>query len=539
MRGPLRKMATSLFRSRAIHLPNAAVLRLFCSTTAAADHHHYEFSSETDALKPTLPEMEPSTDADLVSQILLQHHNPFHPMESVLQLRGIALSPFLIHQTLLRLRHSSKVALAFFHFSQSCPGSPLDATAFNLLIDTLCRVRQFDAAWQLIIQMEHRKISPNFTTFYLLIRRLIAAGLTRQAIRAFSEMYIFIDDNGEEDVWNSYFCYLLDSLCKYGYVRVATELFNKEKWRISVNCKIYTVLIYGWCKAKKIEMAKSFLGEMITKGIDPNVVTYNVLLNGICRRASLHPDGRFEMVIREAEKVFDEMRQRGVEPDVTSYSILLHVYSRAHKPELSLEKLRMMREKGICPTIASYTSVIKCLCSCGRIEDAEVLLEGMVGSGVTPIAATLNCFFKEYRGRKDIDGALRLYGRMKDGSLCSPSETTFNILLGMFVSLGRLGLAREIWDDMKGGPIGPDLDSYTLMIHGLCKKKRWRDACELFMEMIEKGFLPQKVTFEMLYAGLIQSDMLRTWRRLKKRLDEESISFGSEFEGYHLKPYRR
>ena len=57
--------------------------------------------------------------------------------------------------------------------------------------------------------------------------------------------------------------------------------------------------------------------------------------------------------------------------------------------------------------------------------------------------------------------------------------------------------------------------------------------------MIEKGLLPQKDTFETFYKGLIQSDMLRTWRRLKKKLDEESIAFGSEFPTYHLKSYRR
>ncbi|CAH9127131.1 unnamed protein product [Cuscuta epithymum] len=533
-------MASCLCRSRVFPFPGAAVFRRFCFTSTNSDHlNDYDFASDTATPKPALPQIEPSNDADRIAQILLQHHNPFHPTESSLQLTGISLSPFLLHQTLLRLKHSSKVALAFFNFSLSCPGSPIDATAFNLLIDILSKVRQFDAAWKLIVQMDQQKISPNFTTFYVLIRRLISAGLTRQAVRAFSEMFVFIDEHGEEDVWNLYFCYLLDTLCKYGYVRVATEVFNKEKWRVEVNCKIYTILIYGWCKLKKIEMAKKFFEEMIAKSIHPNVVTYNVLLNGICRRASLHPDGRFERVIVEAEKVFGEMRERGVEPDVTSYSILLHVYSRAHKPELSLEKLMEMKEKGICPNIASYTSVIKCLCSCGRIKDAEKLLDEMVSGGVTPIAATLNCFFKEYRGRKDIDGALGLYGKMKDGSLCAPSEATFNILLGMFVNLGRLGLAREIWDDMKNSSIGPDLDSYTLMIHGLCKKKRWRDACELFMEMIEKGFLPQKVTFEMLYSGLIQSDMLRTWRRLKKRLDEESITFSTEFEGYLLKPYRR
>lgn len=128
---------------------------------------------------------------------------------------------------------------------------------------------------------------------------------------------------------------------------------------------------------------------------------------------------------------------------------------------------------------------------------------------------------------------------MKQGSLCSPSVSTFNILLGILLKLGRIGLARDVWDDMKRSGAGPDLDSYTLLIHGFCEKQKWKPACEFFMEMIEKGFLPQKVTFETLYRGLIQSNMLRTWRRLKKRLDEESITFGSEFENYHLKPYRR
>ncbi|KAL2477188.1 Pentatricopeptide repeat-containing protein [Forsythia ovata] len=149
-------------------------------------------------------------------------------------------------------------------------------------------------------------------------------------------------------------------------------------------------------------MARRFWGEMLERGIEPNVVTYNILLNGICRHASLHPEGRFEKVIREAEEMFDEMSERGVQPDVTSYSILLHVYSRAHKPQLSLDKLRMMKENDVCPSVATYTSVVKCLCSCGRIEDAEELLNEMVLNGVSPTAMTFNCFFKEYRGRSDV-----------------------------------------------------------------------------------------------------------------------------------------
>lgn len=302
---------------------------------------------------------------------------------------------------------------------------------------------------------------------------------------------------------------------------------------------MYTVLVYGWCKVGRFDMAERFLRDMIERGIEPNVVTYNVFLDGICRRASLHPEDRFERTIRNAEKVFDEMSSRGIEPDVTSFSIVLHVYSRAHKPELSLDKLKQMRERGICPTVATYTSVVKCLCSCGRLEDAEELLSEMVKTGVSPSAATYNCFFKEYRGRKDWESALKLYREMKEDGLFVPSVHTYNIMVGMFLQLNRMEIVREIWDDMKESGAGPDLDSYTMLIHGLCEKQKWREACQFFVEMIEKGLLPQKVTFETLYRGLIQSDMLRTWRRLKKKLDEESITFGSEFQNYHLKPYRR
>ncbi|KAK2993461.1 hypothetical protein RJ640_005155 [Escallonia rubra] len=456
-------------------------------------------------------------------------------MESSLQLYGIRISPQLVHQTLIRLKNVSKIAFSFFSWAQLQPGFAHDSAAYDLLIDILARVRQFDVAWQLIVEMDQHNVKPTSNTFRVLIRRLVAAGLTRQAIRAFDDVGCFVEKETDKDD----FCFLIDTLCKYGYVKLATEIFNKRKWEFKPDGKMYTVLIYGWCKVNRPEMAERFFREMGERGIEPNVVTYNVLLNGICRRSSLHPEERFERTVRDAGNLLEEMRQRGVEPDVTSYSVVLHVYSRAHKPVLLLDELKTMKDRGICPNVATYTSVVKCLCSCGRIEDAEELLDEMVRNGVSPTAATFNCFFKEYRGRKDVHRSLKLYRRMKEESPCLLSMHTYNILVGMLTKLNCMEIVKEIWDDMKASGGGPDLDSYTTLIHGLCEKQKWREACEYFVEMIEKGILPQKVTFETLYRGLIQADMLRTWRRLKKKLEEESITFGSEFEHYHFKPYRR
>lgn len=486
--------------------------------------------------KPGLPPIAPSQDADALSHLLIRHHNPFHAAESSLQLTGVLLSPALVLQTLLRLRNFSKIALGFFVWARDHAHQSHSAEAYDLMVDILGKVRQFDAAWKLVVEMDQHGAAPSPRTFAILVRRYVASGLTRQAIRAFDDMEAFIGREPGPAEFNM----LLDTLCKYGYPKVAMELFNKRKISFEPDEKSYTILIYGWCKINKDDMAHKLLNEMIERGVGVNVVTYNVLLNGICRRASLHPDVRFDRTIHAAENLLREMHGRGIEPDVTSYSIIIHVYSRAHKPELSVHMLRSMKEKGISPTVATYTSVIKCLASCGRLEDAEGLLNDMITCGVSPSPATYNCFFKEYRGRKDIDNAMKLYNKLKESGLSGVLDMhTYNILVGMFSKLSRMELVMELWNDMIEKGVGPDLDSYTLLIHGLCGRQKWREACQFFMEMIEKGFLPQKVTFETLYTGLIQADMLRTWRRLKKKVDEESLKFSSEFQQYQLKPYKR
>lgn len=92
--------------------------------------------------------------------------------------------------------------------------------AYNIVIDSLGKVRQFDVVWQLVVEMDQLGVKPETTTFRVLIRRLIAGGFTRQAIRAFEDMGCFVEDN----VGCFDFVYLLDTLCKYGYMKVATEV---------------------------------------------------------------------------------------------------------------------------------------------------------------------------------------------------------------------------------------------------------------------------------------------------------------------------
>ncbi|KAL3653206.1 hypothetical protein CASFOL_002887 [Castilleja foliolosa] len=129
------------------------------------------------------------------------------------------------------LNHHSRIALSFkyaqtYHHHQS---PLLDTAVYNIL----CKAHQFDIAWQLISQMDRSKTGakPDFTTFFVLIRCSISTGLTRTAIRPFYDMGILLGSDVPESHFSFCICYLLDTLCKYGYVKVTVEVFNKEKYR--------------------------------------------------------------------------------------------------------------------------------------------------------------------------------------------------------------------------------------------------------------------------------------------------------------------
>ncbi|GLJ25846.1 hypothetical protein SUGI_0495210 [Cryptomeria japonica] len=487
--------------------------------------------------KPSISGIEDSKDAETICRILIDQHNPFHVMEGALQLNGINITADIVYQVLLRLRlrNASKVALGFFVWAKEQVGYHHSVSAYNVMIDMLGKVRQFDVAWQLIIEMGQIFPQVGVKSFSILIRRYAAAGMATQAIRAFDDMESFLErDPSSED-----FKMLLDTLCKYGFSRLATELFNKRKAQFTPDTKTYNILIYGWCKRNKSAIARNLLNEMINQGCEPSVVTYNVLLEDICGKNKLL-ESRFCQMKKAAENLLVEMKSRGFLPDVMTYSILMHAYGRALKAEECFRLLNEMKENCCSPNVVTYTCVIKCLCILGRMNEAYILLDEMVQDGVYPSAITYNCFLKVFGGRNDGDKALELYKKMQEAPLTSkPTNQTYHILLRMFCRLDRMDVVFDIWNDMHQKGNGPDLDSYTLLIHSLIEKAKWREACLYFVQMIEKGLLPQTVTFETLYKGLIQSDQLRSWRRLKNKLADESKKFKEEFEGYHFKPYQR
>lgn len=117
----------------------------------------------------------------------------------------------------------------------------MSADAYDLIIDSLGRARQFDAAWRILVEMGQDGVGPTSKTFAVLIRRHVAAGLTRQAIRAFDDMEAFIGREPDKEE----FCMLLDTLCKYKYPKVYIMFVQMMLDILCTNAAKYTSVVYS------------------------------------------------------------------------------------------------------------------------------------------------------------------------------------------------------------------------------------------------------------------------------------------------------
>ena len=75
----------------------------------------------------------------------------------------------------------------------------------------------------------------------------------------------------------------------------------------------YNILINGYCRSKRIDVAMHLFHDMSNKGLVLDVVTYSTLIDGLCRVE--RPQAALEL--------FPKMRACGQHPNPRTYAILL------------------------------------------------------------------------------------------------------------------------------------------------------------------------------------------------------------------------
>nr|AYM00658.1 pentatricopeptide repeat protein [Salvia miltiorrhiza] len=231
-----------------------------------------------------------------------------------------------------------------------------DATTYTVLMDGFCKLGQFVDATKVMDEMVDNRVEPNDVTYNVMIEALCKVKKSGEAVNMIGDM---LDNNYMPS--SSLCCKVIDVLCREGKAGEACSLW---KLLLVKNCTpdnvILSTLVHWLCKEGKVWEARKLFDEF-ERGSIPSVLTYNMLITGMCERGELC----------EAGRLWDDMVGRGCNPNSFTYNLLIKGFCKKGYAKEGIKIFEEMMDKGCSPNESTYSILIEGLCSSGC--EADVL----------------------------------------------------------------------------------------------------------------------------------------------------------------------
>lgn len=465
-----------------------------------------------------LPPPEPLANlVNEISRVLSDHRSPHHDLETSLSPFSPHISTSLVEQVLKRSKHLGFSAHRFFLWAKTVSGFRHNAISYRILIDILGSSRNFSLLWDFVTEMKDShpdELNPEI--FWLIFRAYSRANLPDDAIRAFGRIPEFGFKPSPDD-----FNKLFYVLCKRKHVKQAQEFFDRAKVELHFrpSTKSYSILMRGWGEIGELEQVRRVFDEMSRQCCELDVQACNSLIDALCKGGN----------VDEAYKFFQEMALKGIDPDACTYSMFIWAYCELDDIHSVFRVLDRMRRYNLIPNVYTYNRIIKKLCKKEKIEEAYELLDEMIENGAEPDSWSYNAILAYHCERSEVNGALRLLSRMKNKN-CSPDRHSYNMVLKLLIRIGRFDRMEEVWNNMGKWGFYPSVSTYSVMVHGLCKKKgKLEEACKYFEMMIDEGIPPYSSTVEMLRNRLLGRGLLDNIEVLAGKMERSTSCSVQEF----------
>uniref|UniRef100_A0A1J3J4Y1 Putative pentatricopeptide repeat-containing protein n=1 Tax=Noccaea caerulescens TaxID=107243 RepID=A0A1J3J4Y1_NOCCA len=417
---------------------------------------------------------------------------------------GIHLSKDLIDRVLKRVRfsHGNPLqTLEFYRYAGARKGFYHSAFSLDTMLYILGRNRKLDQIWEILIETKRKDrslISPR--TIQVVLGRVAKLCSVRQTVESFWKFKRLVPDFFDTACFNA----LLRTLCQEKSMTDARNVYHTLKHQFESDLQTFNILLSGW---KSSEEAEAFFEEIKGKGLKPDVVTYNSLIDVYCK----------DREMEKAYKLIDKMREEDETPDVITYTTIIGGLGLIGQPDKAREVLKEMKEYGCDPDVPAYNAAIRNYCIARRLRDADMLVDEMVKKGLSPNATTYNLFFRVLSLANDLGRSWELYERML-GNGCLPSTQSCMFLIKMFKRHEKVDMAMRLWEDMVVKGFG----SYSLvsdvLLDLLCDLAKVDEAVKCMLEMVEKGHRPSNVSFKRIKLLMELANKQEELENLKQKM---------------------
>ncbi|KAK0585051.1 hypothetical protein LWI29_022759 [Acer saccharum] len=301
----------------------------------------------------------------------------------------------------------------------------------------------------------------------------------------------------------------------------------------------YTTVVSALVKAGSMDRARQVLAEMTRIGVPANRITYNILLKGYCQ----------QLQIDNAKELLREMADdAGIDPDVISYNILIDGCILIDDGAGALAFFNEMRAKGITPSKISYTTLMKAFALTAQPKLANKVFDEMLSDPRVKVdIVAWNMLVEGYCRLGLVEEAKKIIQRMKDDGFY-PNVSTYGSLANGISLAKRPGEALLLWKEIKERcevkkkavssdgdsppPLKPDEGLLDTLADICVRAAFFKKALEIIVCMEENGIPPNKTKYKMIYVEMHSrmftskhASQARQDRRIERKRAAEAFKF--------------
>ncbi|XP_057954354.1 pentatricopeptide repeat-containing protein At1g71210, mitochondrial [Malania oleifera] len=264
-------------------------------------------------------------------------------------------------------------------------------------------------------------------------------------------------------------------------------------------CQVYDFFIDGAGDAKKPELAREVFEMMQRSELVPNLSSDILMLQAYLKNRR----------ISEALNFFRDLRNRR-EIHRKLYHAMIVGLCKANNPHIALEILREMRVNGVTPSLQCYEELVLSLCLCKRYDAVVNIVYDLEGTRHHISSFIGNVLLLHSLKSKELYEAWVCSRGAHDetSSRCS----ILGQLIGAFS--GRMTINQNIegLEEVINQCFPLDLYTYNMLLRRLTKTQM-DSACELFSRLQQKGYEPNRWTYDILAQGFFKQGRVAEAKR--------------------------
>lgn len=434
-------------------------------------------------------------------------------------------------------------------------GLSVNRMAYNYLINTLLGEANADESYKVLKNALEQGYFPGERTLCIVFDALCGEG----KLDKMKELVMFVLDQ-KMIPHNFIYDKFISALCSLNRVEEG-YLLHDMLTRLDIKSKkfAYYSLIHGFCRSNRGDIAARLLIEMQDNGYRPSRRLFRAVIGCICKvnkpenqffgllemqlaRSLLSPFVTFEIFIDGAGHalkpelavlVYEMMKKSGLTPSLKPSILLLQSHLKSRKvsdavqlfcdfsviwqkrklwnvmitglcqikePDYALQMLVNMQNVGKTPSIQCYEEIIKQYCDLGQYRRAIDFLNEMTRSGRYISSFIGNVFLLHALKSRELYDA---WVSSSETQSLTPTSWMLGHLIGIFSGCIEGNHLDEDIETLVQQCFKIDLYTYNMMLRRL-QTKGVDYAYKLFHGLCEKGFKPNRWTYDTIIHGLIR-----------------------------------